>query len=70
MDEVEAKFKGLPWTPYKDIPNLFRGLYDIELAMQPIAAAVVRETDTYEMCCEYWFNNRILKAAGLIPKES
>ena len=69
MDAVEAKSKGLPWTPYRDIPSLFRKLYDIELLVYPIAEAVVRGTDTYEMCCEYWFNNRILKAAGLIGKE-
>lgn len=59
MDKVEAQSKGLFWTDFKDIPQGFRNLYSIILAVTPLADAVVRETDTFEMCCEYWFNNQV-----------
>lgn len=69
MDSLEAQSKGLPWTDFKDIPQLFRHLYDITLACTPIARDVVRALDAYEMCCEYWFNNQLLKSMGLIESD-
>lgn len=62
MNSVEARSKGLPWIDFKDIPHLFRHLYDITLACNALAGYVVKQTGEYEMCCEYWFNNTLLKA--------
>ncbi len=31
MDKVEAQMNGIPWIDFKDIPHLFRHLYDIIL---------------------------------------
>lgn len=64
MNEVEARMKGLPWIKFKDIPQLFRHLYNLILVCEPLAAYVVKQTGEYEMCCEYWFNNTLLKATG------
>lgn len=64
MNQVEALSKGLPWIDFKDIPQLFRHLYDVILACTPLAGYVVKQTGEYEMCCEYWFNNQLLKATG------
>lgn len=74
MNQVEARRKGLPWTPFKDIPHGLRFVYDLILALNPIAEVVAKQnpcvkteaerTAIYENCCEYWFNNQLLKATG------
>ena len=74
MNQVEALSKGLPWTPFKDIPQGLRCVYDLLLACYPLAAVVAKHnpcaktekerTAIYENCCEYWFNNQLLKATG------
>jgi hypothetical protein len=57
MDKPEAQMKGLPWTDFKDIPQMFRKLYDLILVLYPLSAAVIEQTGEYAICCEYWFNN-------------
>ena len=64
MNKVEAQLKGLPWTDFSDIPESIRFLYKLILVCNPMAGAVVRETQSYEMCCEYWFNNLKEEAKG------
>ena len=59
MNQVEAISRGLSWTDYKDIPVTFINLYRMILAVTPLAKYVVEKTDTFEMCCENWFNNQI-----------
>jgi len=61
MDKGEARIKGILWTDFKDIPQALRTMYDMVLALNPIADAVVMGTGTYEMCCEYWVNNKMIR---------
>lgn len=72
MNKTEAQLKGIPWVDFKDIPPSLKRMYDLVLAVKPIAEMVVKhnpcvKTETertviYENCCEYWFNNQLINA--------
>jgi hypothetical protein len=64
MNQVEALSKGLPWTDFQNIPQVFKNIYTLLLATDQLTGWVVSQTGEYEMCCEYWFNNTLLKAMG------
>lgn len=73
MDRTGAQIRGLPWTDFEKIPLIFKHIYDIILACNPIADATVRGVVTgincYEQCCEYWFNNQLLEIEEKIKGE-
>lgn len=73
MTKTEAQLKGVPWTDFKDIPECFKRIYILLLAVTPLAYETVMGTvtgiNTYEQCCEYWFNNQLIDITEKLSKE-
>lgn len=69
MDRGEALLKGIPWTDFADVPQVFKNIYTLLLVTDQITYHVVRETNSFEQCCEYWFNNQLINIVDKLEKE-